>query len=177
MSTSDLPPIRRTACRAGAARCRTQGHLRDRAALAELAEKARTGRLNAARDAGRLTSRSQVSAASAGRPSRPSSTRRKLPFSACHASAMQPVYQRRQLRAAADAAAVAVLRSSGHRWRERRTLHELSCAKPRRAARPDRGGAVSRVDLVVPDIGDFEDVPVVDVLVQGRATVSRSTRR
>ena len=81
---------------------------------------------------------------------------------------------RRRLRAAPDAAAVAVLRSPGDRWRDGGALHELPRADARRAARADRGGAVS-VDLLVPDIGNFTDVAVVDVLVKPGDVVELET--
>src|SRR5439155_7849105 len=73
---------------------------------------------------------------------------------------------RRRLRAAPDAAAVAVVRSSRDRRGDGRALHDLSRSGARRSARTARGGAVSRVDLLIPDIGNFSDVAVVDVLVK-----------
>src|SRR5207248_634968 len=72
---------------------------------------------------------------------------------------------RRRLRAAPAAAAVAVVRPSCDRRRAGRALHDLSGATARGRGRTARGGAVSR-DLLVPDIGNFSDVAVVDVLVK-----------
>src|SRR5207302_734209 len=74
------------------------------------------------------------------------------------------------LRAATDVAAVAILRSSRHRWSHGCPLHQLSRADPGRAARAHRGGTMS-TDLLVPDLGNFSNVEVVDVLVKPGDTV------
>ena len=81
-------------------------------------------------------------------------------------SAMRPVFRDGAFVPRLHAAAVAVLRSSRHRRRHGGALHDLPGADARRSPRAARGGAVSRVDLVVPDIGNFSDVEVVDVLVK-----------
>src|SRR5207244_3502431 len=72
----------------------------------------------------------------------------------------------RHFRAAPHAAAVALVRSSRHRRGDGGALHDLSRPDSRRPAGTARGGAVSRVDLTIPDIGNFTDVSVVDVLVK-----------
>ncbi len=74
---------------------------------------------------------------------------------------------RRRVRAAADGAAVVLLRPSRDRRRRGGALHRV----PRRGPlRPASGAAVS--DITVPDIGDFEDVPVIEILVSAGDTVS-----
>ena len=74
---------------------------------------------------------------------------------------------RRRVPAAADGAAVALLRPPGDRRRAGRALHR----PPRgRAVRPAEGPAVTEVR--VPDIGDFTDVPVIEVLVEPGSAVA-----
>ena len=75
-------------------------------------------------------------------------------------SAMKPVWDGSAVRAAADGAAVALLRPPRDRRRARRALHR---PPGRRARRHAAGAAVSEVR--VPDIGDFTDVPVIEILV------------
>ncbi|MBV8878145.1 MAG: dihydrolipoamide acetyltransferase, partial [Gammaproteobacteria bacterium] len=58
-----------------------------------------------------------------------------------------------------------MLRSPGDRWGDGGALHHLACPRACRAPRPARGRAVS-VELTIPDIGNFTDVDVVDVLVK-----------
>src|SRR5690606_10005332 len=76
--------------------------------------------------------------------------------------------ERRNVRAAPGAAAVAELRPSGDRWRRRRALHRLPRATARR---PAPGDALSRsthmadIESKVPDIGGHGDVPVIEILV------------
>ena len=77
----------------------------------------------------------------------------------------------RKLRAAADAAALPFLRSSRDRWRRGCALRPTSRDSSRRrtAARPltDRNGRETMTDTIkVPDIGDFKDVPVIEVHVK-----------
>src|SRR5205807_2702044 len=73
---------------------------------------------------------------------------------------------RRRVRAQADIAAVAVIRSSRDRWRHGDAIPDISHPDARRPARAHRGGPVSRVEVVIPDIGNFTDVSVVDVMVK-----------
>ena len=44
-----------------------------------------------------------------------------------------------------------------------------------RRARPDRGGAVSRAEILCPDLGDFKDVPVIDVMVKPGDSIELET--
>ena len=75
------------------------------------------------------------------------------------------VWDGTRVRAAADAAAVALLRPPRDRRRRRRALHDA----PRRACSPTCAGGCSdgraTVEVQVPDIGDFADVPIIEVLV------------
>ena len=75
---------------------------------------------------------------------------------------------RQGVRPEADAPVVAVLRPSRHRWRAGGTFHRVSDAGPRRfpARDPVRGRAMATIEVKVPDIGDFTDVPVIEVLVK-----------
>ena len=82
-------------------------------------------------------------------------------------SAMKPVWDGERVPAAADPAAVALLRPPRRRRRARGALHD---APRRRAGRHAAGPAVSEVK--VPDIGDFTDVPVIEVLVSPGDTVA-----
>ena len=75
-------------------------------------------------------------------------------------SAMKPVWDGVGVRAAADAAAVALLRPPRDRRRVRRALREVPGDHARGHA---EGAAVNEVK--VPDIGDFTDVPVIEILV------------
>src|SRR5262249_56253475 len=54
-------------------------------------------------------------------------------------------------------------------------LHHLSRRCARRSASAYGGRALSRVDLVVPDLGSFSDVPVIDVLVKAGDVVDIDT--
>src|SRR5215210_8048103 len=77
----------------------------------------------------------------------------------------------RELRVAADAAALPFLRSSRNRWRRGCPLRPASGDSSRRctAARPltDRNGRETMTDTIkVPDIGDFKDVPIIEVHVK-----------
>src|SRR5690606_36474741 len=56
------------------------------------------------------------------------------------------------------------VRPSRHRRRRRRALHHLPRRAARRCARLAGGGSVT--EITVPDIGDFKDVEVIDVLVK-----------
>src|SRR6185437_8068759 len=76
-----------------------------------------------------------------------------------------PGVPRRSTRAAADPAVLPVLRSPCDRWSDGRALHDVSGRNPGRSAWPARGRAVSRVDLVIPDLGNFADILVTDVLI------------
>src|SRR6185312_12989058 len=78
--------------------------------------------------------------------------------------------ERQGIRAAADPAFVAQLRPSRDRRRRRRAFRHLPRTAPRRHA---PGAALSgeidmanTIELKVPDIGDFHDVPVIEVLVK-----------
>ena len=94
-------------------------------ALAELSEKARAGKLIGGRDAGRQLhhlqpGRHRRHGVHADHQCAGSRDPRRVARQSC-----KPVYHDGALRAAADAAAVAVLRSSRDRWRQRRALHQL----------------------------------------------------
>src|SRR6185503_6907440 len=55
---------------------------------------------------------------------------------------------------------------SRHRRRARRTYREVPGRHALQAGRACRGDVVSRIDLVVPDLGNFDEVSVVDVLIK-----------
>src|SRR6185295_5296300 len=83
----------------------------------------------------------------------------------------------RKLRAAADAAALPFLRSPRDRWRSGCPFRPASRDSSRRrtAARPltDRNGRETMTDTIkVPDIGDFKDVPVIEVYVKAGQTIT-----
>src|SRR5258706_196805 len=73
---------------------------------------------------------------------------------------------RRRIRGAPDAAAVTVLRPPRDRWGRRRTLLRRAGSRAGRRARATRGRAVSLEEIACPDIGNFTDVFVIDVLVK-----------
>ena len=78
-------------------------------------------------------------------------------------AAMKPVWNGSEFVPAADGAAVAVLRPPRDRRRRRR---EVRGVPRRRAVGSAPGAAVSEASEVrVPDIGDFDDVPVIEILV------------
>src|SRR5690606_4891433 len=80
--------------------------------------------------------------------------------------------ERLGVRAAADAAVVAVLRSPRHRRCLRRALHDFPGATARQGGRAARGGALMAArELTVPDLGDFAEVEVIEVLVKAGDTV------
>src|SRR5207244_9490396 len=54
---------------------------------------------------------------------------------------------------------------SRHRRRERRALHRVSRPGHRRPS-PQRPLAMASVEIKVPDIGDFKDIPVIELLVK-----------
>ena len=85
--------------------------------LGEVSKKARDGKLRPGRHAGRLLHDLAASAASAAPTSRRSSTRPRSRSSASSRSKMAPVWDGERVRAAADAAAVAVLRPPRDRRR------------------------------------------------------------
>ena len=119
-----------------------------------------TGKLGRRRHAGR-----DVHDLLAGRDrrhgrSRRSSTRPRWRSSASRASSMKPVWNGSRVRAAADGAAVAVLRPPRDRRRARRALRR---APGQPALRPAKGAAL--MEVKVPDIGDFDAVPVIEILV------------
>src|SRR5262249_43985928 len=72
---------------------------------------------------------------------------------------------RPHFRPAPDAAGVSLLRPSRDRWCDGGALHHLARPGTGRTPQSPRGRAVS-VDLTVPDLGNFTDVDVVDVLVK-----------
>ena len=142
--------------------------------LGVLAEKARAGQAAAGRHAGRLLHhleprRDRWHGLHAHHQRARGCDSRRIALR--HAAGVS----RRRVRAAPDPAAVAVLRSSRDRRRHGGALHDLPGADARRSPRAARGGAVSRVDLVVPDIGNFSDVEVVDVLVKTGESIEVDT--
>ena len=96
----------------------------------------------------------------------------------------QPVaagLSRRRVRPAPDVAAVAVVRPPRHRRRQGRALHDAARRDPRGRRRSSsrrflEHGAVSDVEVRVPDLGDFNDVDVIDVLVKPGDRVAPKTR-
>ena len=133
---------------------------RDRRAVGEGARRqARPGR-----HAGRHASRSQSSAASAAPRSRRSSTRPKWRSSACRKSAMKPVWDGKAVRAAPDAAAVAVVRPPRDRRRRsaRASPRTSRRCSPTPRQRCSEDAAMSTIEIKVPDIGDFKDVPIIE---------------
>src|SRR5690606_34043623 len=74
---------------------------------------------------------------------------------------------RQRIQAAPDAAAVAVVRPPRDRRRRSRALHRA----PRESPRERRRARPVTVKLTVPDIGNFSDVEVIDVLVAEGDTV------
>src|SRR5690606_1453998 len=83
---------------------------------------------------------------------------------------------RQAVRAAPEPAAVAELRPPRDRRRRRRALHQLSGPGPRghapRAAVTEADMA-NTIEVKVPDIGDYSDVPVIEVLVAVGDTVAK----
>ena len=77
-------------------------------------------------------------------------------------SAMKPVWNGARVRAAADGAAVAVLRPPRDRRRRRRAVRR---PPRRRAVAISAGRCCEPTEVRVPDIGDFTDVPVIEILV------------
>ena len=75
-------------------------------------------------------------------------------------SAMKPVWNGSRVRAAADGPAVALLRPSRDR---RRAGGALRRAPGPTAVRSAKGAAL--MEVKVPDIGDFDEVPVIEILV------------
>ena len=84
-------------------------------------------------------------------------------------SAMKPVWNGCGVRAAADGAAVAVVRPPGDRRGARGALHVVSGG---RAVRPAQGAALTPSEIRVPDIGDFTDVPVIEIHVSPGDTIA-----
>ena len=85
-------------------------------------------------------------------------------------SRMAPVWDGEAFRAAADAAALPLLRSPRHRRRRGGALHAPSGGRRRgHAARHPltRSGAewVMAQEIRLPDIGDFKDVPIIEILI------------
>ncbi len=77
-----------------------------------------------------------------------------------HAQRDEAGLERQRVRAAADGPALAVLRPSRDRRRARRPLRR---APGEPAVRSAKGAAL--MEVKVPDIGDFDSVPVIEVLV------------
>src|SRR5205814_7648921 len=71
----------------------------------------------------------------------------------------------------ADDAALALLRSPRRRRRPRGALHRLSRAGDRRHA-PERP-VMAAIEVKVPDIGDFTDIPVIEVFVKPGDTIKK----
>src|SRR6185436_1364120 len=71
-------------------------------------------------------------------------------------------------------AALALIRPPRGRLRPGRTLHRVSRAGHRRHAprRPVRA-AMANIEIKVPDVGDFKDIPVIEVLVKPGARVEK----
>ena len=84
---------------------------------------------------------------------------------------------RQAIPAAAGAAAVAELRPPRDRRRRRRALHRVPGATARRHAprdAADRGDwRMARIEVKVPDIGGYDDVPVIELLVAVGDTVKQ----
>ena len=110
--------------------------------LAELAEKARTGKLTSAEMQGGCFTISSLGGIG-GTAFTPIINAPEVAILGVSRSSMKPVYQGRRVRAAPDAAAVAVLRSPRHRRRRRGAFHHVPRQDSRRSARADRGSAVS----------------------------------
>ena len=88
--------------------------------------------------------------------------------------------RRQDVELAADAAAVAVLGSPRHRRRGGRALQRLlrQCARRFAARAVLRSGGSSmaqQIEVKVPDIGDFKDVAVIEVMVKPGETVAVDT--
>ena len=102
-------------------------------------------------------------------------------------AAMKPVWNGKEFAAAADDAAVAFVRPPRGRRRARRALHHPPRPGHRRPApRACSRRAMAAIEIKVPDIGDFTDIPVLEILVkagrhgeEGRLAASRwrATRR
>ncbi len=73
---------------------------------------------------------------------------------------------RQAVPAASHAAAVVLVRPSRHRRRAGRAHRQVPRGHARQAEGSGRGDVVSKIDLVVPDLGNFDEVAVVDVLVK-----------
>jgi pyruvate/2-oxoglutarate dehydrogenase complex dihydrolipoamide acyltransferase (E2) component len=89
-------------------------------------------------------------------------------------SKMAPVWDGEAVRPAQHAAALAVLRPPRHRRGAGRALlrHAETPARRRAPADAVRGRAMAEIEVKVPDIGDFTDVPVIAVLVKEGDTVA-----
>src|SRR6185312_7661063 len=94
---------------------------------------------------------------------------------------LEAAFDRRQdLDVATDLAAVAVLGSPRHRWCGGGALQRLFRQRTRRSAaravlRIGRSSVAQQVEVKVPDIGDFKDVAVIEVLVKPGETVAVDT--
>ena len=145
--------------------------------LAALSEKARAGKLAAAEMQGGCFTVSSLGGIG-GTAFTPIINAPEVAILGVSRSVQRPVYEDGALRAAPDAAAVAVVRPSRDRWRRRRAVHDGARQAARRSARVAGGDSVSRdgtVDVKVPDLGDFKDVAVIDVLVKAGDTVAVDT--
>ena len=92
-------------------------------------------------------------------------------------SFMKPVWNGSSLRAAPDPAALLELGPPRDRRRRRRPLQRLPRRDP--GGLPPRAavrGPAWQIELRVPDIGDFKDVGVIELLVKPWATPSSSSR-
>ena len=140
--------------------------------LGELSGKARAGKLAAAEMQGGCFTISSLGGIG-GTAFTPIINAPEVAILGVSRSQQRPVWQRRHVRAAPDAAALAVLRPPRDRWRRSRALrHALGRAlgDPQACGgHPLRGRSTSRV----PDLGDFKDVAVIDVLVKPGDTVDR----
>ena len=86
-------------------------------------------------------------------------------------SKMAPVWNGTEFTASADAAGLAVLRSPRDRRRARRPVRTPALSRPRRRAPAGSltgagAGTMATVEIKVPDIGDFKDVPIIEIHVE-----------
>ena len=145
--------------------------------LAALSEKARAGKLAAADMQGGCFTVSSLGGIG-GTAFTPIINAPEVAILGVSRSVHRPVLQGRGIRAETDVAAVAVVRPSCDRRGRRSAFHHGTRQAARRSERPAGGDSVKgegTVDVKVPDLGEFKDVAVIDVLVTAGDTVAVDT--
>ena len=138
-----------------------KGLLELAAELGELSAKARAGKLGPADITGGTFSISSLGGIG-GTSFTPIVNAPEVAILGATRAATKPVWNGSRVRPAADAAAVALLRPPRDRRRRRGPLRRVP--RPHALGPPSRA-AVSTLEVPVPDIGDFTDVPVIEIHV------------